>query len=926
MEGSVAPPELVFDRPQGAHLEDSWWSRYAGTLDKYSATSRKMLEADAAYIVDRGIFGDGEPGANTWPNRVRKGLVMGSVQSGKTASMLGVIAKALDRGVDVVVVLAGTRLSLWQQTLERVRSQLDVPRIGETTEQSRRLLLPKAPPRETIPLLSRYQLTGPKVARNLEKRQPIIIVALKNTSHLHALRQSLGRVLFPEVETAGRAVHMLVVDDEADDASVLDARVESSQDPIFGELKQIPRAIVDLWSPPEHVVPDSLYATYVGYTATPQANFLQEEHNPLSPRDFVVTLRTPLDVGDVDTRSPTYAEPRGLTEYYTGGEVYYRRGKSAGLCVPTTGTNDDLGESIRGFLVAGAIRVLRSGSRMGPTTARSASFQSALEAELSSPAPHSMLIHPSAAKSDHFEVAEEVLKWAGAADSQAARAILAQGGALQNDLIDDLAANEAKWRKWIEVYEVSSNAIHQEFNTPAAHLIPAWSQVRQTLESEVIPGTRVVVINSDPAADDNPEFTPRLGADGAWHAGRDMCTIFVSGNVMARGLTIEGLTTTLFLRSASSPAADTQMQMQRWFGYRGGYIELCRVFASPVQLNFFEAYHDVDEALRSVIAEAMNAHGSPPTPHVLAGRGFLATGKIANLSNKALHPGRKPFIRFVNSGAKADPNAELVASLFSMNASSSVRAGGIIRGRILDNPLDLLQAAELLDRLAYADYTPGTENQIAELWSQVEDRVVAVQPLPDGQRLYQAPAPPASAQPSPVSKDCPYSIPAYLRLWEAATTRHIRGLFVNDSKGDRWSMVDLEAKRSQRPRFWIGIRFGGLRSPAAGAPFAELPFVVPTTNKHVENGAVQTTWGSNDPNAGPSGYRGDEYFDYYHRGEHLPPITAGEGTWRPSGSDGLILFYVNQQVGVTHPAVVCGVCVPAGGPDQFAAYVMPSSS
>jgi hypothetical protein len=41
---------------------------------------------------------------------------MGSVQSGKTASMLGVSALAIDNGIDIIVVLAGTRLSLWRQT------------------------------------------------------------------------------------------------------------------------------------------------------------------------------------------------------------------------------------------------------------------------------------------------------------------------------------------------------------------------------------------------------------------------------------------------------------------------------------------------------------------------------------------------------------------------------------------------------------------------------------------------------------------------------------------------------------------------------------------------------------------------------------------------------------------------------------------
>ncbi len=128
------------------------------------------------------------------------------------------------------------------------------------------------------------------------------------------------------------------------------------------------------------------------------------------------------------------------------------------------------------------------------------------------------------------------------------------------------------------------------------------------------PGTRVSVVNSDPAADDRPLYKPTLDPEtGKWRPARDLSTIFVSGNVMARGLTLEGMTTALFQRSSANPLADTQMQMQRWFGYRGAYIELCRVFADPDQLDLFRAYHDMDEAVRVAITEKM-VGGDAPRP------------------------------------------------------------------------------------------------------------------------------------------------------------------------------------------------------------------------------------------------------------------------------------------------------------------------
>ena len=178
---------------------------------------------------------------------------------------------------------------------------------------------------------------------------------------------------------------------------------------------------------------------------------------------------------------------------------------------------------------------------------------------------------------------------------------------------------------------------------------------------------------------------------------------------MARGLTLEGLTTSLFLRTSDSPLADTQMQMQRWFGYRGNHIELCRVFAPQDQIDFFTEYHDVDEALRNVIAEAMQDDSVIPSPVVLQGRTFLATGKIANLGNKPLHPGRKPFIPLINRGDHEDPNVRLVADTFANKISEDVTAGNRVRGRILTEPLSLRR---LLRYLTGCRSTPTIQARI----------------------------------------------------------------------------------------------------------------------------------------------------------------------------------------------------------------------
>jgi hypothetical protein len=924
-------PERVFFNPPVSPTASSelWWNRYAAQLTQLTVTSRGALDVDCRYILDRGVFGAGEPDPDTWPaNRLRTGLVMGSVQSGKTASMLGLTARALDRGVDIVVILAGTRLSLWRQTYERLSAQLDSG-SDSAEKMARRLLCPRpgiALSSESTSLQDTYRIASAQVRRKLSAKRPLIIVAMKQTNHLHALGSSLRNSVFEAVADLGRPVHMLVLDDEADDGSVLDAVVEADQDPIDGNLRQIPRAIADLWDPRSTNAPSNLFATYVGYTATPQANLLQGDHNPLAPRDFIVSLRTPLDVGypvdvgdDDALRSSSYPEPSGLNNFYTGGEVFYRRGASAGLSVELTGKEEqDVAESVRAFLVAGAIQASRTAKRtLGPLSLIRAEFDTFDEASKASPAPHSMLFHPSAEIQDQFRSAEDILLWAGVADRATARAQLETGSArLPASLLEKMETEEDLWAIWVDRYRRSLNHINSEFNVITPRSVPDWEVVKQLLKAEVVAGTRVSVVNSDPLADDRPSYKPVFDESaGKWRAARDISTIFVSGNVMARGLTLEGLTTALFQRGSSTPLADSQMQMQRWFGYRGGNIELCRLFASRKQLDLFRAYHDIDEALRVTIAEAMTERA--PAPLVLHGLQFLATGKIANLARKPLCPSSKPFVTLINDGAAPDPNAQLVADLFKDATSTDLKVGGSLRGRSLSSTLSLSQAADLLDGLRFDSYAPGADNQMGDLWSQLQARVSAVHPLPEKMNLY-APPTRRNGPPSPVRRDCPYVIPAYLRLWDACLTRPVSGLFVTGAPTDLWSMASISEKVRQQPRFSVGIRYGG-GAEISGGPLGDLGFLIRSTTKRVGiNGELETEWGTNNPAAGPSDYRGDEFFDFYARGEEVPLLTSG-APWRPAGSFGQILFYVNQLPGQNYPTVTVGVCIPGGGPEQFAA-------
>ena len=79
-----------------------WQERYNQVLENYAYPSGQVIKDDSAYICDRAILPTGD---SRWPNtRYRSGIVIGAIQSGKTASMIGFMARALDKGVNVIAV------------------------------------------------------------------------------------------------------------------------------------------------------------------------------------------------------------------------------------------------------------------------------------------------------------------------------------------------------------------------------------------------------------------------------------------------------------------------------------------------------------------------------------------------------------------------------------------------------------------------------------------------------------------------------------------------------------------------------------------------------------------------------------------------------------------------------------------------------
>lgn len=927
--GPPAPPAA------GAPIDGApWWTRYRSSVaDRLSPTALAALEADARYIVEKALpQAGGAIDAEAWPDtRVRTGMVVGSVQSGKTASMLGVAAMALDAGVDLLILLAGTRVSLWLQTYERLLGQLD----GSTADnayrrRAERLILPQ--PADILHAEradpARY-LQRPLARQALKAGRPIICVVPKEDDHLLSLRRFLAEMIGDDfLEQRERPYSILLLDDEADDASVLDS--ERSQ-------KVTPRLITALWSgdPDESASRHrKLIATYVAYTATPQANFLQATHNPLSPRDFNAALRTPGPTGTILPRSISYAEPAGVRAYYCGGEIFYERLRRAGagaLChtalfpdLRPGETESELGgrremlrwsmlsDALRSYLVGAAVRSLAPGWDYAFDHGQR--YASAEETRAAARGPHTMLIHPSARKEDHFSTALDVVRWSMAEPGRETQVDLDEEAEERLEVSADglarrLALEESEWSAWLGRFEASRIALAALPQAPYAPIAASdWPRVRAALIERVFPNLRLRVLNSDPASDDRPRFEVDEAADG-FGIPADSLSIFVAGNVLSRGLTLEGLTTSLFLRGAAEPAADTQMQMQRWFGYRGRFLPFCRVFTFEDQLELFRRYHVNDNALKSEIMTSMDKGEEASGPAlVLQGASFVATSKV-EARKVPLSPGPRPSIRLVETDddTLARHNIDLAVDLLSNGDWLPLKDhNGLERGVIRKEPVSLQSLAATLDQLRYSHHDPDLGNELSQRWDHYArllgiDDPLFTPPMRDPQ--------PYGSEP----QSCPYSIAAYLRLWSyLVSDRSAPGFYPTDRPEVPWNYADT--MKASAPEFYLAFRHG--QNPARDPRLAANGIKAVTRERGPNGRALQTLWGTRGYGGS---YYGDELVDYYfHKTAPVPSIQGG-ASWRPRGHPGLALFHVVSAPDLPTDLLAIGLGLPHGGPDHIAA-------
>ena len=473
---------------------------------------------------------------------LRRGLVIGDVQSGKTSTYIGLISKAADAGFKVFILLTGTIESLRKQTQERVEEGFIGIDMCNPMEGGRRVGV--GLDNQTIfatALTSRNNdFTGnsDKIAVALRNFNAVVFVIKKQKNVLTKLTKWLKNLNADKL-TGKIDLPMLMIDDEADNASINTSK--DKEDPTT--INKLIRNLANLFT----------RSNYIGFTATPFANVFidpetteEMENQDLFPEDFIVSLPTPSNyIGpekifaeDGEYHSQLlYIDDAGITEN-DGFSFYFKHNKDWQGDLP-----DSLTDAIYAFYIVNSIRDLR-----GDTKAH-----------------RSMLINMSRFVKVQKHIRTEVEN----IHTIAYREIKFN---LSHDFTESMKSYVLK-----RIYSVwSNNYSDTEFN---------WDEIVDALRKAVEP-ILIKVVNSSKGTD-------KL----IYPANEGIRVIAIGGLALSRGLTLEGLIISYFYRNTCT--YDVLMQMGRWFGYRRGYEDLFRIWTHHASAEWYAEISKATEELKA---------------------------------------------------------------------------------------------------------------------------------------------------------------------------------------------------------------------------------------------------------------------------------------------------------------------------------------
>lgn len=534
-------------------IDPYYWIRYRKLLVQQGMPRDVVVSLDK--VTDSILSRMGNPKLDqAWD---RRGMVVGHVQSGKTANYAGLICKAADAGYRLIVVIAGIHNNLRNQTQGRV----DEGFIGRDTGRQ----LPGSRQNKNVIGVGKFDSSRTPVSltntiRDFHKdtastntseidsyKVPVVLVIKKNhrtlANLLEWLRDNSARGDSEMIDQP-----MLLIDDEADNASINTKYKDELVTKINGQIRDLLKMFHR--------------SCYIGYTATPFANiFIDPDQDDemfkedLFPRDFIIGLDAPTNYFG---GKKIFVD--GMDE--DGNGTWLRNINDNEDVLPIKHTIDQtvdqlppsLLHALRAFLVARAIRDLRG--------------QAASHC--------SMLVNAS-----RFTRVQGLIRnRLHEALERIQNAVRINGGLKEGALADpEIAALQDVWQaEYAEAWD-------------------DWSSIQNAL-LEAIASAKVVEVNSR---------SNDLNYSGGGERGQTV--VAVGGFSLSRGLTLEGLTVTWFLRN--SIMYDTLMQMGRWFGYRGGYEDLCRIWMPDEAIEWYSFIANATEELHQELKIMERAKATP---------------------------------------------------------------------------------------------------------------------------------------------------------------------------------------------------------------------------------------------------------------------------------------------------------------------------
>lgn len=541
-----------------AEIDPFFWNRYKNYLITKKNWNPRVA-AKLGQISDDILDQCGDPKEKNFKIR---GLMMGDVQSGKTANYTAIINKAADAGYRLIIVLAGIPEVLRQQTQRR----LDYEFIGRS---SNHLLDPKSSTAAKNHPVGVGEFGNDKrinsftsEANDFDSKvlqsnnlgldtvtSPVLLVVKKNKT---ILRNLFSWLKFNNLQYGEGQIDLplLFIDDEADNASINTNKEET--DPTA--INQAIRDILGLFTK----------SSYLAVTATPFANIFidPDETRDLFPSDFIYELNAPSNYigadqmfGDNDN-----GDNEGFIEIIDENEFYRVFPKKHNKTLVVEDLPKDLYKAVSYFLLVNAIRCYRGDGKEHS----------------------SMMVHVSRFINVQNQIADILYEWLEQVKSD-----VFNYSHLDTEMTDEIESIHNLKCIWKE-YKLENKAGTNWENVLCNYLYDAISPIY----------VRAVNGKSSSAL-----------LDYAEHKEDGLKIIAVGGNTLSRGLTLEGLSVSYFFRTTNM--YDTLMQMGRWFGYRNNYDDLVKVWLSEDEVNYYgqitEAMHD----LRSQFERMHEAHLKP---------------------------------------------------------------------------------------------------------------------------------------------------------------------------------------------------------------------------------------------------------------------------------------------------------------------------